>query len=89
MVKFYKDGDRMGIEADCPTKEMFIQQAAAELGKIIENSKFANDWEFQLERWLPQICDIASSYGELNLYSVVKTTVLKCGIIENEYARVI
>jgi hypothetical protein len=72
----------MGIQTDCETKEDFINQVAIKLSRIIESNAFEHDWKFQLEYWLPQIIDIASSYGK-ETFLVIKTTVRQTGVIDN------
>ena len=82
MVKFHKDGDRMGITTDCTNRVDFIDQVAAKLGYIIEHEKFANDWEFQLLNWLPQIVEIAESFSNHNT-TVKKIVTRQIGFIES------
>ena len=81
MVKFYKDGDRMGIKTDCVSKDDFFYDAASELSDIIESGAFENDWEFQLERWLPQIYRIANSY-EISTDLVIEETIKTTGWVD-------
>ena len=84
MVKFYKDGDRMGVVTDCKNRDNFISHAATELGNIIDTRIFANDWEFQLSYWLEHICDIAESYtSEKSL--VKETTIRKTGHTDESF----
>jgi len=58
-TEFFKSGDSMAIRTNARTEDDFIRSASEVLDEMIENERFAGDWEFQLFRWLPQIVDIA------------------------------
>ena len=77
-VQLYKDGDQMAIQADCQSEDEFVRQFVAMLEILIENGEYDSDWEFQLERWLPQFVDICCAYrGYKN--SVEKRTIVLSG----------
>jgi len=62
MVELYKDGDTMGIATNCNTEEDFLNEMAEIIGSMIEEQKFAGDWDFQFGYWLPQIVDMCCKY---------------------------
>jgi len=52
MINLYKDGDHMGMETDCCTNDIFVEQLSSLLSALIDNKNFETDWEFQLNYWL-------------------------------------
>lgn len=58
MIKFYKDGDQMGIGTNCQTEEQLTLELSKKLSDLIEDKVFQHDWEFQFGYWLPQIVDL-------------------------------
>lgn len=61
-VKLFKDGDTMAIETTCVDETVFIQRVSAVLGELADAGAHINDWDFQLNIWLPQIVDICCKY---------------------------
>jgi len=80
MVKFYKDGDRMGIATDCTSEGKFLGEVSTGLADMIEKGDFDGDWEFQLDGWLPDIVEICCKLrGQGN--RVVEQKILKAGSV--------
>ena len=61
-TKLYKDGDQMAITTDAKDERQFSEQFSVALSNMIEQGCFQYDWEFQLDRWLPQYMDICCHY---------------------------
>lgn len=64
VVRLHKDGDVMGISTDALTEEAFYHALIPALSKAIEDyvpspEREGFDVEFQFERWIPQIVEIA------------------------------
>jgi hypothetical protein len=58
IVRFFKDGDHMGIQTTALDERDFVDGCAEGLAAMIGRGEFEGDWEFQLHFWLPQIVDI-------------------------------
>lgn len=58
IVKFYKDGHNMSVSTNASSEEEFMAEAVKQLSEIVQRREYDNDWEYQLQRWLPQIVDV-------------------------------
>jgi hypothetical protein len=58
MVKFFKDGNLMGIATTCTNENNFLGEVSTGLANMIEAGVHDGDWEFQLDEWLPCVVDI-------------------------------
>jgi hypothetical protein len=58
MVKFFKDGDRMGVATTCKNEDAFLKRVSVALSDMIDEGHHEGDWHFQLDRWLPCVVDI-------------------------------
>jgi len=58
IVQFHKDGDNMAISTNAATEQEFMAAAVEALADKIDSGDHMGDWEFQLDRWLPQIVDV-------------------------------
>ena len=58
IIKLHKDGDRMGVSTTLWDETEFLTGVASLLDNLIEEGRFADDWEFQLCGWLPAIVDV-------------------------------
>jgi hypothetical protein len=58
VVKFHKDGNSMAISTDAASEAEFMAAVVETLAAKIDSLEHATDWEFQLERWLPQIVNV-------------------------------
>ena len=59
-TQLYKDGDCMSIRTTCTDETTFWESICELLDELIRVNAFNYDWCFQLERWLPQVMDLAS-----------------------------
>ncbi len=57
-VKLFKDGDRMAIETNADTEDVFVDKFSERLSSLIDAGRFDSDWEFQLSHWLRQFSDV-------------------------------
>lgn len=78
-LRFFKDGDTMGLQTDCETEPEFIDAFASSLEAMIAEGKFENDWHFQLNAWLPQFVDIVCAYRGYKSADIKKSVVLTAG----------
>ena len=78
MVKFYKDGDRMGIKTDCDNPYSLMFESAVALSEMIGSNLFNDDWQFQLEGWLPQLYEICLNF-EKPLATVKRSIIYEIG----------
>jgi hypothetical protein len=58
IVQLHKDGDNMAISTNAATEQEFMGEIASLLALKIHAGDHEGDWEFQLERWLPQIVNV-------------------------------
>ena len=58
MIRFYKDGDAMGISTDCVDEDKFVHQFANAISTMIDGGHYEGDWYFQLTLWLPCFADV-------------------------------
>jgi hypothetical protein len=56
IVKLHKDGDNMAMSTNAQSEQEFLTALLPELAARLEHH--ADDLEFQLERWIPQIVDL-------------------------------
>ena len=61
-TRLFKDGDSFGIETDAPDESTFSSQFNAALDGLIREGKYADDWQFQLDGWLPLYANITAKY---------------------------
>jgi len=62
MIKLFKDGENMGISTNAQNESDFMDQFAELLSGLIEEGKYKNDWQFQLNYWLPQMVELCCKY---------------------------
>lgn len=72
-TKLHKDGDALGVETRAQTAAEFLQDIAVLLAAMIDHGMFCAfddgehagmcDWQFQLDRWLPPIVEVAVQVG--------------------------
>ena len=60
-TEFFKDGDRMAIRTTHNDEFQFLVDVAGAFASMIEDGAYEHDWEFQFERWLPCVVDLAST----------------------------
>lgn len=61
MIKLYKDGDSFGIGTDCGIACEFVEQFAGLLAEMVERGVYKEDWDFQMQGWLPLFIDLTAA----------------------------
>ena len=59
-VRFFKGGDHHAVSTTAASEDEFVRLTAEGLAKMIQGDEYDDDWNFQLQLWLPQIIDIAA-----------------------------
>jgi hypothetical protein len=72
-TKLHKDGDALGVETRAESSNEFLQDISVLLAAMIDHGMFCAfddgenagmcDWQFQLDRWLPLIVEVAVQVG--------------------------
>ena len=64
-VKLFKDGDSMGVETTCTDPDVFTKYFCLAITSLMEQKAFKidndghpGDWQYQLERWIPNAFDV-------------------------------
>ncbi|NIR16689.1 MAG: hypothetical protein GWN86_23320 [Desulfobacterales bacterium] len=64
-VNLYKDGNVFGVETTCMDRGNFMYKVAEKLSELIDDGRFKDDWQFQLQGWLLHIGNICNTYRAL------------------------
>ncbi len=61
-TQLYKDGDTMAIRTTTEGEDEFLRQISGLFREMIEKNVFEGTWEFQFQKWIPQVVDISCKF---------------------------
>jgi hypothetical protein len=79
MIELYKDGDQMAILTDAKDEREFMDEMSELLDRAIRSNENETDWQFQLQRWLPQMVDVCCKYRGYKCNNVQERRVFVAG----------
>lgn len=79
MIKLFKAAGSLAIMTEAVDEREFLEKLSALLSQAIDDEAYAGDWEFQLQRWLPQAVDICCKLRGYKAENVREKRVLIAG----------
>ena len=80
-IRLYKDGDSFGIETWCSNEKDFIDAFSYVFEKLIDENRFEEDWNFQIQGLLREFLNICAYYRGYSK-TVTVTSLLGSGNVE-------